>query len=131
MLTDILLTFIIMPLQIMSTILTGITSFFSSIVPNQIYSAIDTAISYLGYFNGIFPVDTLIFCIATLATFYTAYYTIKVILWLWGFVPFVGSGNVDLPRGNTLDLRRSATNSRNTINLRTKQKGTIGMKDIR
>lgn len=116
-----------------SLILNLIANFLSLIqytIPPQIITSISALASLLNYFNGIFPIDTLFLCISFLITFYIFWYTIKVFLFAFSLIPWIGS-KTELPKENILDLRRSATNSRNTINLRNRPKGTIGMKDIR
>lgn len=109
MLTGILFGILIIPVTLIVTILQGITSVFSTIVPDQVYNSIPTLISYLSYFEGIFPIDTLLFCVYSLAVFYIAYYTVKIILWAWGLVPFLGSSNITLPQ---TDNHKSSSQTR-------------------
>lgn len=92
-------------LTIILSFLQGITLVFSSIVPNQIYTAIAAAVNYLGFFQGVFPIDTLIFCLSTLAIFFTAFYFVRIGLFVWSLVPFLGT-RAELPRDNIVDLRK-------------------------
>lgn len=134
MIGDLILILLQIPLSIILAFLTGLTNFYSSIVPDGVYTSIQTLISYLGYFSGIFPVDTLVLCINFLINFFLAFYTVKIILYIWNLVPYLSTNNTqNLPSNNVLDLR-SSENTRNTIDLRKGMKiskGVVDMKDIR
>lgn len=93
MITDVFLTILIIPINIFITTLQGITSVFDNIIPDQIFNSIQTVISYLGYFNGIFPIDTLIFCVATLINFHIAFYLFKILQYGISIIPFLGTNN--------------------------------------
>lgn len=132
MIFDIIFILLLIPLNIIVTFLQGITNFFSAIVPDSVYNSINLLINYLGMFQGIFPIDTFLACTSTLMIFFGAFYTVKIALWVWSKIPYLGTPDT-IAEGNVLDLR-SSSNSRNTLDLRRRaggsKKRSVTMKDI-
>lgn len=97
MIIDAIFILCLVPLSIILVFLQGITAAFTNIIPDQLYNSVTTFIQYLAYLNPIFPIDTLLYCISTLAIFFTCLYIIKILLWIWSLVPYLGN-HVNLPK---------------------------------
>lgn len=132
MITDFLFLIIHLIFSVLFPILKAVSDQFSNLIPNSLYTSINTLVTYFGYFNGAFPVDTLFVCIGILMSFYIAWYTYKVFMWVWSLLPHIGKSEANqLPQGNVLDLHKSSSGSR-VLDLRRGRsgKGNITMKDI-
>jgi len=73
--------------------------FLKLITPYLEFSKIDVVINYLiitplSYFSGIFDIETIIACLTVLAGYFAAYFTLKFMLWVYGYVPFIGKKDV-------------------------------------
>jgi len=67
-----------------------------------------------------------------LAVYYRVY-LVKIFLWIFSHLPFIGRGSGDLPKhgNNQTDLREPNMGSGKVVDLRFKQKSFRTMKDIR
>lgn len=90
MIPDIFFVIVLIPLTVINTVLTAITAQFTNFIPDQIYTSITTLLSYLGILQGVFPIDTFFICLNTLLVFFLMMYTIKVAVFIWHFVPWIG-----------------------------------------
>lgn len=95
MLTDIFLLLVSIPLQVILAVLGGISSIFTTVVPDGVFTSINTLFGYLGYFNSVFPIDTFAECALALTTFFYFYYIVKIALWAWSLVPWLGNGHIN------------------------------------
>lgn len=70
-----------------------ITAIFSAInyaIPDQITDSIEWLASYLNYLGGLFPIGTLAAATGTILSVWILLYGIRISLWLWSLVPWVG-----------------------------------------
>ena len=80
-------------LQILSSIF-GVIEFF---IPDAFSDAIAYVVSYLGYWQGIFPISTMLSAVATFVTFLTGYAIVKLVLWGYHLIPGIGK-KTSLPK---------------------------------
>lgn len=59
-------------------------------IPDNVETSITYFIGFLGYANGIFPVDTLLQALGTLFLFEFAWYSLKLILFVFALTPWFG-----------------------------------------
>lgn len=110
----------------------AISDQFTTILPDELFEGVLTIISYFGYMNGVFPIDTLFFCLGVLCSFYIAWYTYKIAMWVWSMLPYIGKSEANqVPEGNVLNLHKGSSNAR-ILDLRRGRagKGKVTMKDI-
>jgi hypothetical protein len=69
------------------------------IIPIEITNGIAYFAGYLVYVRGFIDVDTLVTALGTYLTFLAFYYTIKIGLWLFGHMPWVGKHS-EMPKIN-------------------------------
>ena len=74
-------------LNLISFLLSGI----DLIIPDAFIEASNLILGYVLNFQSIFPVDTLLICLSTILTAWLAIYSIKIILWIIGFIPSIGN----------------------------------------
>lgn len=82
-------------LYILGSILNAFFFIFSAIsyaVPDEIESSITFLLGYVNIFSGVFPLDTLYSVILAYLSFITLFYGLKVALWVFAHIPFIGSG---------------------------------------
>ena len=85
-----------------SAFITVIYSVFGVInlaIPNGISNAVTTFVGYLYMFEGVFPVSSLITSMVFISTVYFFLYVVKIGLWVFAFIPFIGKNN-PLPTQN-------------------------------
>lgn len=83
-------------------IIDGFAKLFSLInfaLPDEIIDSISYFLSYLKYMGFVFPINTLMAAFGTVLSFGCMYFTIKIMLWFWQFVPYLGR-KVHLPSEN-------------------------------
>jgi len=68
--------------------LIGVMNTISFLVPSQIQDGISTILSYGDYAQNFFPFDQLLLGASTYLTFWTAKYTLKIIVMAVGSIPF-------------------------------------------
>ena len=61
----------------------------TTLIPNNITDAMEWFFSKAMTFNGIFPIVTFGTALITVISVYLAKYTIKIMLWLVSFIPFI------------------------------------------
>jgi len=59
-------------------------------IPQNIEDSIAYFAGYINYFRGFFPIDQLINVIIFYILFLTYFYTVKIILWGVGHIPWLG-----------------------------------------
>jgi len=68
----------------------------SFLIPNAVENSIVYLLGFLNYFGGIINVPALLTTISFLAGFYAIWYSVKIALWLYGFIPYIGV-KADIP----------------------------------
>lgn len=117
----------IVPMSILTVILNFISNILNALQwqwPMQIETALTTAVSVLHTFSQIIPwIGTIIAIYLIIAPTYVIKYLLKIILWGWGLLPFIGKQS-EIPTlnlrpqhidKNTLDLRQSKRSPRKTM----------------
>lgn len=79
-------------LNIISYLLGGL----GLLLPSQISNAITAVISYVWYFDGLFPVSALMSAFLSVLLVWIAMYGVKLVLWVLKFIPSVN--NIALPQ---------------------------------
>lgn len=90
MIFTIFLLFITAVIKIIIGFFSFASTLFSFTVPLGFTNGINYFIGTLGYFNGIFPIDTLLLVISFIIGFLELYYFIKILIALWAIIPFIG-----------------------------------------
>lgn len=108
MLTSILLLIIAGFLFLVSQLF----SLVSLAVPTQIATAFDTFFDYVHIFDGFFPISDFLLALLFLIALETGLYLVKIFLFGFSLLPWVGS-KAELPgQGNTVDLSHGRVQSR-------------------
>lgn len=124
-------------LYIVGAFVTLVSSAFSAIsyaIPGNFQTAIHYFFGYLGYLRGVLPIDNILTAMGSFITFLTYWYAIKLILWIYSLVPWIGKTTTlpNIPESNIVDLRPQSS-GRNTLDLRKKRGKNImrNTRDIR
>ena len=81
------------------TVIYGLFDIFNLAIPNAITDGVTTFVGYLYMFEGVFPVSSLITSMVFISTVYFFLYVVKIGLWVFAFIPFIGKNN-PLPTQN-------------------------------
>jgi len=92
MITEVFLTIIIMFLWILGRFL----SFINFIIPPEIMHSITYFIGHLNYLRGFIDIDTIFKAFGVYLVFIGTLQVVKVGLWVWGHIPFIGK-HAELP----------------------------------
>lgn len=120
MITDIIILLLSSFVGLISTAFGYISSF---TVVQEISDSVTYFLSYLNYLSGILPINNILKALGTLILFYTAWYTVKIILWIFSLIPWFGKPT-EVPKfggqeaGGSLILR-----SGHGINLKNQKAG--------
>lgn len=75
-------------------------------LPDSVSTSLNYMLGYFGYLKGVFPVDTLFTVAGIGLTFLLLLYTVKLLLWAYSLIPFIGR-HVGLPSLEQDDLGRT------------------------
>lgn len=78
-----------------STLIFAFASIFRAlnlVIPDTFTDAVEYFVAKLSLISGIVNVDDILTAIGFFLTFTTAWYTIKLVLWTFQFIPFIGGG---------------------------------------
>jgi len=93
MITTIFLYLISFAIQILALVFSVI----SFVIPNQFQASITYFLSHFNYVRGFFDVDTLFAVMGTYLTFLGFMQIVKLGLWVWNHLPWIGGKDNDLP----------------------------------
>jgi len=98
MLIDLFLMFVTVLLAIVYTILATISTAIGFVFPEEIGAAWNTAFSYMGLLQGIFPIDTAVAAVSFLITVIGIMYFVKLVLFFLNKIRGVSQpGSSDMP----------------------------------
>lgn len=60
------------------------------VIPQQFFDAFDYFLSFSVYLDALLPLETFFTAAGVLVSFFTLYYSIKVVQWAWHHVPWFG-----------------------------------------